>query len=288
MLETLPAGTVSAGGQAPRPADRRHQHPARLFAVLQTPQELSEAKPSLLEPEPWARGTRGGTLRLEMASVLICSLDDPTPTLGGTVLWRQDFERHVARSDEEARQLVLSARPILVLLQKDLPWAEGLVKWLRQEVGSRRISVAVVASGDFASAELGLLEAGANAILRLPPDADWDRRLARLLQVAVRREARVPIHLQLSASLGAAEEPFTASTINVSETGMLVQSAVPLGLGRELDFALQLPGNGGLISGRGRVLRIAGTCEYGVEFTLLEGPVLDRLRAFLKGFTPNA
>ncbi len=217
-----------------------------------------------------------------MPDVLICASEDLEPSLGGTVLWRQEFQRHFAGTLDEARSAALAARPAMVLLDRDLPWAADLVRAIRQHATTRRCSLAVVAHGDFQPVELELLEAGANAVLRLPPDEDWDKRLARLLQVTARRETRVPIHLQLEASLGAAEEPFTASTVNVSETGMLIQSPVPLGLGRELDFALQIPGMAGLISGRARVVRLASRYEYGVEFTDVDGDVLERLRDFLQ------
>ncbi len=216
-----------------------------------------------------------------MPHVLICSFEDLEPALGGTVLWRRGFERQFASTLDAARSAAAS-QPAMVLVDRDLPWASDFVRAIRQDAATRRCSLAVLARGDFQQAELELLEAGANAVLRLPPDDEWDRRLARLLQVTVRRETRVPIQVQLEASLGAAEDPFTASTINVSETGMLIQSPVPLGIGRELDFALQIPGLSGLVSGRARVVRIANRYEYGVEFTDLDGEVLERLREFMQ------
>jgi len=221
-----------------------------------------------------------------MPDVLICSSEDLEPALGGTVLWRQEFERRFAGTLDAARSAA-AARPAVVLVDRDLPWAAEFVRALRQDAATRRCSLAVLARGDFQPAELELLEAGANAVLRLPPDEDWDKRMARLLQVTVRRETRVPIHVQLEASLGAAEDPFTASTINVSETGMLIQSPVPLGIGRDLDFALQIPGMSGLVSGRARVMRMANRYEYGLEFTDLDGEVLDRLREFMQAPRPG-
>lgn len=221
-----------------------------------------------------------------MPEVLICSTAEIEPALTETMLWRQEFKRRFARTLEEAHRAALAARPAIVLVDRDLPWAVDVVKAIRQDAATRSCSLAIVARGDFQAAELELLEAGANAVLRLPADAEWDKRLARLLQVTARREARVPIHLQLEATLGP-EEPFTARTVNVSETGLLVQSAIPLGLGRELDFAFQLPGTSGLISGRARVARLASRGGYGLEFTDLDGEILERLRAFLREARPH-
>ena len=222
-----------------------------------------------------------------MPDVLICAAEDLAPELGSTVLWRQEFQRHFARTLEEARTALGAARPTLVLVERDLAGAAPIVKAIRQDTASRRCSLAVLARGDFEPVELELLEAGANAVLRLPPGADWDRRVARLLQVTGRRDARVPIHLRLEATLGAAEPPFAATTLNLSETGMLVVAEAELALGQELDFALQLPGVSGMVSGRGRIVRLTKRFEYGLEFTDLQGDVLDRLREFLHAPRPG-
>lgn len=217
-----------------------------------------------------------------MPDVVICSSEDLAPALGGTVLWRQDFQRHFAGTLDEARSALDAVRATLVLVERDLPWAKDIVKAIRQDADTRRCSLAVLAHGDFQPVELELLEAGANAVLRLPPGEDWDKRVARLLQVTARRDTRVPVHLRLEATLGAAEDPFTATTVNLSETGMLIAAPVRLGLGQELDFALQLPGISGLVSGRARVVRLAKHFEYGLEFTDLGGEFLDRLRELLQ------
>ena len=60
-----------------------------------------------------------------------------------------------------------------------------------------------------------------------------------------------------------------------------VLAEVQLDLGQELAFALQLPGIAGLVSGRARVVRLTRPFAYGLEFTNLQGEVLDRLREFL-------
>lgn len=224
--------------------------------------------------------TRGGASS-QMPDVLICSSEDLTPALEGTALWREAFARHYAGTLEEARRALATAKPTLVLVERDLPWATDIVKAMRRDAATRRCPLAILARGDFEPRELELLEAGANAVFRLPPGEDWDKRLARLLQVTVRRDARVAIHLQLEATLGEARQPFTATTLNLSETGMLIEAGVKLDPGQELDFALQLPGVAGLISGRARVARFDGRYAYGLEFTDLAGEFLDRLREFL-------
>jgi hypothetical protein len=217
-----------------------------------------------------------------MPAVLIFAASEIEAALDGTVLRRQEYERHFAGGLEAGLRLAKTLKPVLVILDRDFDRAPAVVKGIRKGPETRNCSLAVIARGDFQSAELELLELGANAVLRLPPDEEWDARLARLLEVNARREARVPIHIQLQATLGP-EDPFTAETVNISETGMLVHSTTPLGLGCEVDFAFQLPRTSGLLAGRARVVRYGAPGEFGLQFLDLDEDVLGRLRSFLQG-----
>src|SRR5436190_3557148 len=118
-----------------------------------------------------------------MVSALICTHADLEPDLGRTMLWRHDVDRHVVGRLEEARMMALAARPSIVVVDRELPWAGRLVSALREDPSTRGLSIVVVARGDFEPSEVELLESGANAILRLPVDEDGDRRLERLVSV---------------------------------------------------------------------------------------------------------
>jgi DNA-binding response OmpR family regulator len=107
-----------------------------------------------------------------MVSVLICTHSELEKELGHTLLWRQDVERHVVSRLEEARMMALAARPSIVVVDRELPWAGRLVSALREDPSTRNLSIVVVARGDFDPSEVELLESGANAILRLP----WNSR----------------------------------------------------------------------------------------------------------------
>jgi len=222
-----------------------------------------------------------------MAAVLIFGTGELGAALDGTMLRRQEYERHVADSLEAGLRMAKTLKPALVLLDRDFDRAAAVVRGIRKDPATRRCSLAVVARGDFQSVELELLELGANAVLRLPMSEEWDTRLAGLLEVDARRETRVPIHIQLQATLGP-EDPFTAESVNISETGMLVHSTTLMGLGRDVDFAFQLPRTSGLVSGRARVVRFGGPGEFGLQFVDLDEDVLGRLRSFLQGRSGGA
>src|SRR5688572_22564548 len=161
-----------------------------------------------------------------MVRALICSEDDLGDELADTVLGRAGGVRHVARRIEDARTLALAARPAIVMVDRDLPRADQLVAALREDRSTRGLSIAVVARGDFDEAELGLLEAGANAILRLPAGPDWDTRLNRLMAIPQRRQARFPVSFSVLAAGPLFREPVPATGLNLSENGMLLETRV--------------------------------------------------------------
>ena len=214
-----------------------------------------------------------------MAAALICSQEDLQPELGHTVLWRTGIERHVATRLEDARTMAVAVRPDIVVVDRDLPGSYELIVALREDPGTRRVSIAIVARGDLDPAELALLAAGANAILRLPPGPDWDERLVRLLDVPARREARLPVELGVDALGTGVGERVPAQALNLSRSGILIETAVDLGVGDELELEFSLEGEG--VFARGRVVRRSEPRLFGVQFGPLPEYAAVRIRRFV-------
>jgi hypothetical protein len=201
-----------------------------------------------------------------MLRVIVWSSEDLSRLLANTFLGRTGVDRFKAKSLDEVRKLTQAVGPQLILIDRDLPHVARVVGELRADPLTQSRSLAVLAFGDFQPLEIELLDAGVNAILRLPPDSGWDDRLQRLLRVASRQEVRLPIRLAIEAGIGA--EVFgdaSARSINVSANGMLLETALPLRLGQHLSFAFQIEG-GARVTGRGRVVREAGSSQFGVDF----------------------
>jgi hypothetical protein len=150
------------------------------------------------------------------------------------------------------------------------------------------MSIVVIARGELDPIEVELLEAGANAILRLPVTPDWDERLERLMEVPVRRETRLPVTFEVEARSGSGVETATATALNVSTSGMLIDSAFPLHMGDDVDFRFELPGLEGVVSGCGRVVRQAGRTQFGVEFYGLEGEGRELIAAWVAASSSGA
>jgi CheY-like chemotaxis protein len=203
--------------------------------------------------------------------------------LADTVLWRKNVERSVASTAADVRRLVGGRRPDIIVVDKRLPNAAAVVAQLREDVLTRSVSIVVLARGDFDPSEVAFLEAGANAILRLPPGPDWDDRLVRLIHVPTRRATRIQVNIQIDSGFAVAGQGMPVTALNISVTGMLVESQEPMHVGDDVQFAFSLPGDTQVISGTGTVVRLAsGANQYGLELTQVEGDGRARIKRFVE------
>ena len=198
--------------------------------------------------------------------------------LGQTLLWRNDVDRRVVTALGAARAAIRD-HPSLAMVERDLPWAADFIRGVREDDATKATSIAVYAAGEFEPVEMDLLSSGANAVLRLPVTREWDKRLARLLQVPPRQTVRVPVFVEVESE--GAVRTTLGTSVNLSESGILIQ-AQALDLGAELTFAFRLPGISDPVRGRARVTRVATDDGFGLEFSDISGECLQLIRAFVK------
>ena len=216
-----------------------------------------------------------------MAAVLICThADSIERDLGGTLLWRQGVERRVAAKPDEARMFAVAARPVVVVVDRDLPWAARFIASLREDASTRGLSVVVMARGDFDAGEVELLEAGANAILRLPAGPEWNERLERLMSVPARKAARFPVSFMVEA-LSNGGRPEQAQAVNLSASGMLIETQAPLAIRDEVRLRFTLPRAAKPIAAAGQVVRVAPEARFGIEFRGLADQDAQQITGFL-------
>jgi CheY-like chemotaxis protein len=212
-----------------------------------------------------------------MLRLLLCSDHDLRPELAATVVGRQAVEMYRVDGLRDLRLLAATLDPQAILVDRDVAGgARELIEALRQEPSTRNRSVAVLARGDLQPQEVELLDAGANAILRLPPDPGWDERLARLLKVPARQEARLGVQLAVEM------EPAMSGTIeNLSQNGMLLAPDRPLRLFQELGFHFTLPDRS-VVNGRARVVRLAGEDQCGVVLVQIHAAPRHAVQQYLR------
>jgi CheY-like chemotaxis protein len=226
-----------------------------------------------------------------VATILICAPDPLSDELHDTAIWRGDNERHLATAFADALLMAVAVRPDLIVIDRDLPRSVRLIEDLRRDPRTRDVSIVVTARGEMADLELHLIQAGANAVVRVPTSRDSDERLSALMKVPARRAARVPLRLQFHSRRAPVETQWGA-VLNLSATGMLVEVSTSLAIGSDVDFRFELPGAGPIV-GTAQVVRQAGPQRYGAHFYGVEGDGLERIRAFVaaaptRGRAPGA
>jgi CheY-like chemotaxis protein len=206
---------------------------------------------------------------------------DLASELGGTVLFRSNVERLPANGPEAVRQLADEGRLDVVVVDSALPGAGALVVALRQDPITRAVAIVALGRAEFGFEHLALLEAGANAILPLPPGQDWDDRLMRLIHVPVRKTTRFPVNLSLSGGLGDGIR-FAARVVNLSVHGLLLECRQPLRVGEDLRLAFEMPRGHGAVEARGTVVRQALADRFGIELTQVEGDGRVRIKRYVE------
>lgn len=206
---------------------------------------------------------------------------DLEPELGGTVLFRSNVERLKASGPEQVRQLADAGRLDVVVIDAALKGASSLVAALRQDPITRPIAIVALGRSEFGFEHLELLEAGANAILPLPPGQDWDDRLMRLIHVPVRKTIRFPVNLSMQGGLrdGAA---FAARVLNLSVHGLLLECRQQLRVGEDLRLSFEMPRGHGQVQAAGTVVRQALADRFGVELTHVEGDGRVRIKRYVE------
>lgn len=217
-----------------------------------------------------------------MTTVLICAGADLESDLRRTLFWREDLERYVAERADEARMLVFSTEPHVVVVELELPGSDELVQSLRTPslphpvsiVGLSRVPTGAPAS----PAESGLVD----AVLALPPGPEWDDRLVDVLQVPTRKQARFEVSFDVEARVRHQPVAQRGLALNISAGGMLIDGrGLPLHPGDDVSLSLQIPGPGDPVEGRARVVRHPIEERLGLRFEAFSGNGDARIRDFL-------
>jgi DNA-binding response OmpR family regulator len=216
-----------------------------------------------------------------MPLVLICTAVPFKDELADTLVGREDVERRVVSTAQDAATAAVTSPANLVIVDSALPAAESLIRGLRGNPATRSVSIVIMARGDFDPTELPLMDAGANAILRLPAGPDWNDRLSSLMAVPPRRSARLAVTLQFEAQSGDGVSTLGGTVLNLSERGMLIETDIQLDIGTDIDFKIHMS-DGRPLTGCGQIVRHDHGRRCGVQFYGLEGDGDDRIRRFVK------
>jgi CheY-like chemotaxis protein len=221
-----------------------------------------------------------------MIRAVVVSVADLSRDLSGTLLYRSNVERLAAAGYADVRRLAQEGRPDVVVVDSALPGAAALVASLRQDPCTRPVAIVALARSEFSFGHLDLLDAGANAILPLPPGADWDDRLMRLVHVPVRKATRLPVDIAVEGGMRGGLR-FSGRALNLSVNGVLLECGQALDVGDDLRLLFQLPAGHGAVTATGTVVRLRPPQHYGIEITSVEGDGRVRIKRYVESSLPD-
>jgi hypothetical protein len=213
-----------------------------------------------------------------MSRALICS-HRPLDELQQTLIARQDVARY---HTDDWRDALGAARhlPVDVLfVDAETPGARDLVREMRSEPLTRHIAMAVLARRGANDAFTDELLGRGIEILRVPPGADWDERLVRLLHVTPRRAVRQRVDVDVYARGEGSAMRIAARDVSVG--GMLVESAEEFEIGEKLRVRFSLPRSADPLVGTAWVVRKGRARQWGLEFLYLDGSGVDELGRYV-------
>jgi CheY-like chemotaxis protein len=222
-----------------------------------------------------------------MPRVLIAAPSDLVAELDRSILTRSGVERVVALHPEHAFEAIRTSKPDLVILG-DSPGTDtcALLRRIRTDVSTRAVQLAVISRVPPSQAEeADLRRAGANIVLTadLVPDMSQES-IDQLLDVPLRREAKVPVRFVVWSHVGPDNPPLEGRSINVSVRGLLLVTPEPVDIGSKLELTFHLPGDDVEIRAVGKAVREHPWGEgkqIGVEFLILRDAARDRIRAYV-------
>ncbi len=216
-----------------------------------------------------------------MIRAVLVSAIDLSRELHATVLFRHNVERLPATAASDVRRHAAQGRVDVIVVDSAICGASGLVAALRQDPLTRPTAIVALGRSEFGLGQLDILQAGANAILPLPPGADWDDRLMRLLNVPIRKVTHLAVELVIEGGLRGGRCA-GGRLLNLSVHGLLLECGGEIEIGDDLRLAFELAGGHGRVSGTGTVVREAQPQHFGVELTHIEGDGRVRIKRYVE------
>jgi DNA-binding NarL/FixJ family response regulator len=211
------------------------------------------------------------------------------------VLDRQKLEVVKVAAPENSVELAHSEPFDLVIFDAEVREGtlKGVVDSIRQEMSaSRNTSLLVLARAGNADSARELIGRGVNRVMLLedPPDL-IGQQVAELLNIAPRANLRFPTHLQTSVGDGAVQA--LGEIVNLSASGILVETETSFEPEEQVVVAINLGGQQGSVSAKAEVVRQAhsdrgGVDGIGLRFLSFAGDGKEKIEAVLdEAFTDH-
>ena len=204
---------------------------------------------------------------------------------GASVLSLAGYVVRAAESVEELEALAPEKIPDLVIFDASFPpdGGVGACRRLREKPHWRAVSMMLVVPAGMPHLEEALVP-GINDFMLAPFPADeLLDKASRLTLIPARREVNTLVRIQDNAPGGST---VVGKTLNVSLTGLLVETEKQLPVGRVADAEFFLPGEADLVKAHVRVIRRATELDlfhpaFGLRFVEMTDRDKSRIQKFV-------
>jgi CheY-like chemotaxis protein len=180
--------------------------------------------------------------------------------LGHTVLTFDDSQKAAERAEKQRFDVVFVGMP-----QRD---GLALVRRIRNSQTNRKATIVLLSAADNGESVQQALGAGADFVLTKPVTATRLRSMLAAMDSAgwneKRHKARLPFLTEVISTWDWQE--FPSRSMNISESGMLLQSSVDMQVGQEVALKFKILEVHASLNVRARIVRNDGAKRVGVEF----------------------
>jgi hypothetical protein len=201
------------------------------------------------------------------SSVLVAGIGKRSYEALAPVLDRQGLEIVQVAAPEMSVELAESEPFDLLIFDSvvEVGTLEQLVDAIRNESSaSRNSSFLVLAKPSTVDMARGLIDRGVNRVMLLddPPEL-IGQQVAELLDVAPRVDLRLSTRLKAAVGDGAVE--VLGKVVNLSSSGMLIETETSFERGEEISVTINLGGQRGTVMARAEVVRLASSDRGEIE-----------------------
>lgn len=198
---------------------------------------------------------------------------------GHMVLAFEDYEAAARRSESQGFDAAFVGMKLPEHGEFDL------VRRLRHsDRNANAIIVMLNATEDIASLRQAFGE-GADLVLERSVSSNRLRRMLAAMELpewkAKRHAARLPLFSEVTCAWNGRQ--FSLHSMNISESGMLLQPAVDAGVGEQVGLEFKIPEVGASLNLLGQIVRKEGTGRMGVSFENLQPEAKNAIHLYVTG-----
>lgn len=184
-----------------------------------------------------------------------------------TLLTRSNLQLFTATSGKEAMEIHRKEKVDLILCDLYMPGMNGdeVCRIIRADEELKKTSIIMVTTS---AKDIEMcMTAGANdCILKPINPTELLKKVSKYVNIALRRDIRILARIGVEGVKGVGAESFLGNTVNISLSGVLIETSHIFTIGEAVACSFFLPGNSTPLTVSGEVMRKANGAQVGMNY----------------------